>query len=353
MRLLWIVTALVALALAAALPATAHDSGASCTPNPQVPDSGDADCDGVRTDGNGPVDNCPSIRNADQTNTDGGWTTTAPAAGDGSGPAMANGDASGDACDPDDDADGVADYDGAGAVQDNCRLVRNPNQYGEKVNYGGLDAPGGNRLCPPGDKDSDGAFDDADNCPTIANPSQEDLDGDRRGDDCEVDDDGDTVIDGNDNCPRHANKTQEDADGDGLGRICDDDEIVPPAGASGGSKAGPPDTVAPALSLAAPSRARVRNLIGGLPTTVRCNEACGLTATLTLARRDAKRLRVARRLPRSTAVLGAAGRTFLFVRLPRAVTRMKLRSVRATLTVRAADDAGNATSTTRRLVLRR
>jgi len=47
------------------------------------------------------MDNCPNVANTDQQNTDG--------------------DSMGDACDPDDDNDGVAD------ALDNCRLINTKN----------------------------------------------------------------------------------------------------------------------------------------------------------------------------------------------------------------------------------
>ncbi|RPI65452.1 MAG: hypothetical protein EHM43_12760, partial [Ignavibacteriae bacterium] len=65
--------------------------------SPCVTDT-DADDDGV----DDAVDNCPSVANADQTNTDG--------------------DSYGNACDADDDNDGVAD------ASDNCPLTANANQ---------------------------------------------------------------------------------------------------------------------------------------------------------------------------------------------------------------------------------
>jgi Thrombospondin type 3 repeat len=95
-----------------------------------------ADTDGDTVDD--ADDNCPSIPNNDQLNTDG--------ANDG-----------GDACDEDDDNDGWADLD------DNCPLVANPNQE---------------------DSDGDGFGNGCDNCMSIANPLQEDADNNGCGDAC-------------------------------------------------------------------------------------------------------------------------------------------------------------------------
>lgn len=95
-----------------------------------------ADTDGDAVDD--ADDNCPSVPNNDQLNTDG--------ANDG-----------GDACDEDDDNDGWADLD------DNCPLVANPNQE---------------------DSDGDGFGNGCDNCMSIANPLQEDANDDGCGDAC-------------------------------------------------------------------------------------------------------------------------------------------------------------------------
>jgi titin len=46
-----------------------------------------------------------------------------------------------------------------------------------------------------GDTDGDGVPDTSDNCPTVPNPGQQNLDGDTKGDACDVDDDGDGVGD--------------------------------------------------------------------------------------------------------------------------------------------------------------
>jgi hypothetical protein len=114
------------------------------------------------------VDNCPSHSNSSQTNTD--VIVNPP------------GDSQGDACDSDDDNDGVLDS------PDNCDLAPNPDQ--EDFN---LDGQGD--AC--GDADADGVIDAADNCRADANSDQGDADGDGAGNACDSDDDNDLVSDSN------------------------------------------------------------------------------------------------------------------------------------------------------------
>jgi hypothetical protein len=123
----------------------------------------DADGDGIPDI----VDNCMSVPNADQLDSDE--------------------DGVGNFCDLDDDNDGIED------MEDNCPITVNQSQAD-------LDGDGLGNACDA-DLDGDGVNNDHDNCPAIANPDQRDSDGDGRGDACtEVcgncrDDNGDGLID--------------------------------------------------------------------------------------------------------------------------------------------------------------
>lgn len=104
-------------------------------------------------------DNCPSVSNADQKNTDG--------------------DSSGDACDSDDDNDGVPDISDA--------FPLNPNEWAD------TDGDGiGNNADP--DDDNDGVADEQDAFPLDPSESK-DADGDSIGDNADPDDDNDGIPD--------------------------------------------------------------------------------------------------------------------------------------------------------------
>ncbi len=116
-----------------------------------------------------------------------------------------------DACDDDDDNDGILD------VDDNCPLTPNNDQSD-------LDDDGIGDVCDS-DSDNDGIPDDTDNCPNDPNTNQNDSDNDGIGDTCDDtpngDADGDGVSDDIDNCIYTPNPFQIDVDGDGIGDECD------------------------------------------------------------------------------------------------------------------------------------
>ena len=145
------------------------------------------------------VDNCPSVSNPNQTNTDG--------------------DAKGDACDTDDDNDGVLDA-------NDCAPL-DATKWRSAVAYLDVDADGyttsqaticyGSLLPTNYILASLGN----DNCPAVSNPNQTNTDGDTEGDACDADDDNDLALDANDCAPLDATKWRSavaylDVDGDGY-----------------------------------------------------------------------------------------------------------------------------------------
>ncbi|PYQ22601.1 MAG: hypothetical protein DMF81_11625, partial [Acidobacteria bacterium] len=99
-----------------------------------------------------------------------------------------------DPLDPDTDGDGIKDG------PDNCKLTRNADQL---------------------DSDGDGVGDACDNCLLVPNPDQKDTDHDGMGDACDPDCDNDGIPNASDNCRCVWNPGQQDGDGDHIGDACD------------------------------------------------------------------------------------------------------------------------------------
>lgn len=146
------------------------------------------------------LDNCPSVANPGQQDTDPGLSICGL---EGDGPAvtpqpcitMPPGDGVGDAC-------------------DNCPAIVNPDQEDSDATKKCSVLPesmGGGTKCT---MESDGYGDACDNCPAVSNPDQMDTDGDGVGDDC-------------DNCEFRDNWNQLDSDHDKLGNACDLCSLVP------------------------------------------------------------------------------------------------------------------------------
>jgi hypothetical protein len=296
------------------------------------------------------VDNCPTVRNGSQINTDAGFQAEA---------GMPAGDSAGDACDDDDDADGVPD-----ARPDNCRTKRNPDQTP------GLD-PRYGAICPPVDQDGDGVIQEDDNCerpgtPVASNPDQADLDGDDKGDACDSDRDGDRIDDPHDFCPTvyslergvdlngdgfNNHQDQSDRDGDRIGTECDPDEAT--IAGPGGSRV--KDRRKPRLAVGAQRRVRLAAFKAGLVVRLRCSEACGATVELQTKRSIAKRLGLkgTRIFAGASARLQGKGTTYAFVRFDQRVRAnlFRMRRLRAMLTAVAVDGGGNRRGITRRIEL--
>jgi hypothetical protein len=165
------------------------------------------------------------------------------------------GDALGDACDPDDDNDGVLDVNDVFPLdpldwQDADGDGIGDNADTDDDNDGVPDVDDAFPLDPTESIDTDGdgigdnadTDDDNDGVPDVDDafpfdPTESvDTDGDGVGDNADVfpndptesvDTDGDGVGDNSDNCPTVANANQLDWDGDGLGDKCDDPVPMP------------------------------------------------------------------------------------------------------------------------------
>jgi hypothetical protein len=316
MARLAVLLACLAAALTGAAPAQAHDSsGSMCRASNEVldPTPNDLDDDCV-TDS---IDNCYGVPNPDQVDSDG--------------------DGRGDACQDDDDSDGIPD------TQDNCRTIKNPGQENTNgTRYGD--------ACFK-DSDRDGTIDAEDNCWRVFNPDQANNDRDAAGDVCDADDDNDGALDRVDNCPLNVNKDQSDVDGDGIGDACDPDTYTGPAfvAAPVAPVTTAVDRTKVRVSLRLPRKQRVTDARGGMPAGVRCSEACSVSATLTLSKPMARKLKAKAVIAKGEAALDAAGGTYVFFDFTRRALKRLFRgpTVRATLVLNVADAAGNVTTVRR------
>ena len=143
------------------------------------------------TDGDGIIDtldNCPTVSNADQLNTD-------------------EADDGGDACDSDDDNDGVIDTEDAFPLDANETLDTDNDGTGNNADT---------------DDDNDGVIDADDAFPLDATETL-DTDNDGTGNNADTDDDNDGVADSDDAFPLDSNETL-DTDNDGTGNNADTDD---------------------------------------------------------------------------------------------------------------------------------
>lgn len=141
------------------------------------------------------------------------------------GDGVSNGEEIAAGTDPDDPLSSPhdADHDGVPDDEDNCPSVTNSDQADSDGDGRGdlCDTTPGDG--PDGDPDGDGLRNSEDNCPDAANADQADLDGDGTGDACDSDVDGDGVDNDADAFPRDAEESA-DTDGDGVGDAADTDD---------------------------------------------------------------------------------------------------------------------------------
>ncbi|MGH8015801.1 MAG: LVIVD repeat-containing protein, partial [Candidatus Zixiibacteriota bacterium] len=183
------------------------DIQSTCDNCPTVANTNQTDTD---EDGHGDAcDNCPTDFNDVQTDTDGDGVGNACDACPGFDDNLdADGDNVPDACDACPGFDDHADFDADG-VPNGCDICAG---FDDNIDTDGDGVPNGCDQCPGFDdnidSDGDGVANGCDGCPNKYNPTQSDSDGDGDQDSC-------------DNCVIIANSNQSDTDADGVGNVCD------------------------------------------------------------------------------------------------------------------------------------
>lgn len=130
-------------------------------------------------------------------------------------------------------------------------------------------------------------------------------------------------------------------------------------GSGGGGGGGGADRIAPSVTLSVKRRVTKKALLRGIVATVRCNEPCKASASLSIDRKTARRLGLGRRaktVAKASRAMTRAGTAKLRLR-PKGKSRRRLsagRVRRVTVKTSAVDNAGNKSKTvTRRVTVAR
>ena len=147
-------------------------------------------------------------------------------------------------------------------------------------------------------------------------------------------------------------------DQDVVNADCESVQLPQEPSGPGGGQPGPgttTDTTPPALTLAAAKRRLGAFRSKGLRVTMSCSEACQYALTLQIDKRTARRLKLSRTIGRAKGARIAAGRFTVTVKLSRKTARKlaRLRSLKLSIALTAADAAGNRSAMKRSLTLKR